>query len=106
MSTISFVGSVDLCLTVFSSRVEAQQSAQSLQQARVGHSTTYNRALTALRLNYDASALLLALLVALLYGVAFVMTLLMSPFDVLTAVRDGYHGAGWIGLALQDAEYT
>jgi len=105
LSTISLVGSVDLCLTVFSSRAEAQQSARRVQMQQQ-HSTTYNRALTALRLNYDTTAVLLALLLALLYGVAFVMTLLMSTFDVLTTVRDGYQGANWMQPALQDSTYT
>lgn len=105
LSSISLVGSVDLCLTVFSSRSEAQQSARrvKLQQQ---HSTTYNRALSALRLSYDTSALLLSLLLALLYGVAFVMTLLMSSFDVLTTVRDGFQGDNWMQPALHDNTYT
>jgi hypothetical protein len=98
LSTVSFVGSVDLCLTVFSSRTDAQQPG--------GHSSTYNRALTALRLKYDTSALILTLLIALAYGVAFVMTLLMSAFDVLTTVRDGYRGADWVDYALLDSQYT
>lgn len=98
LSTVSFVGSVDLCLTVFSSRADAQQPG--------GHSSTYNRALTALRLKYDTSALILTLLIALAYGVAFVMTLLMSAFDVLTTVRDGFHGADWVEDALLDSQYT
>lgn len=104
LSTISLVGSVDLCLTVISSRAEAQQSARS-QQQQGAHSTSYNRALNALRLNYDASALLLSLVLALLYGVAFVMTLLMSTFDVLTTIRDGFHGENWMEAALQDTTY-
>lgn len=105
LSTISLVGSVDLCLTVFSSRAEAQQSARRVQLQQQ-HSTTYNRALTALRLSYDTTAVLLSLLLALLYGVAFVMTLLMSTFDVLTTVRDGYQGSNWMQPALQDSTYT
>lgn len=105
LSTISLVGSVDLCLTVVSSRAEAQQSARS-QHQHGAHSTTYNRALAALRLHYDASALLLAIVLVLLYGVAFVMTLLMSTFDVLTTIRDGYHGENWMQAALQDTTYT
>lgn len=105
LSTISLVGSVDLCLTVVSSRAEAQQSARS-QHQHGAHSTAYNRALAALRLHYDASALLLAIVLVLLYGVAFIMTLLMSTFDVLTTIRDGYHGENWMQAALQDTTYT
>lgn len=96
---------MDLCLTVFSSRAEAQQSARRVQLQQQ-HSTTYNRALTALRLSYGTSALLLSLLLALLYGVAFVMTLLMSSFDVLTTVRDGFQGANWMQPAMHDSTYT
>jgi hypothetical protein len=103
LATISLVGSIDLCLTVLDSRAT---SAQSSAQHRQGYSTTYFRALQALRLTYDASAVLLSLGIALAYALAFLMTLLMSTFDVLTMVKDGNADAtDWTELALADSEY-
>ena len=108
LSTISLVGSVDLCLTILSSRAEEQSQQQGggggAQHQSYSHS--YHRALVALRLNYDSSSLLLSLLIALLYAVAFVMSLLMSSFDVLTSLRDGFANTDqWPTLALKDSTY-
>lgn len=95
---------MDLCLTVQNSRAESQLSGGPQHHT---HSNTYHRALQALRLNYDISALLLSLLIALLYFVAFLATLLMSSFDVLAMVRNGLADtAQWPALALQDNVFS
>lgn len=105
LSTISLVGSVDLCLTVLNSRAEGQHSSSNSAQQQ--YSNTYHRALQALRLNYDASSVILSLLIAVLYAVAFMMSLLMSSFDVLTMVRDGFADTSqWPALALQDTLFS
>lgn len=99
------MGSIDLFLAVMDSRAESAQGS-SAQQHRQGYSSTYFRALQAMRLSYDASAVVLAGAIAAAYAVAFLMTLLMSTFDVLTMVKDGNTDtADWIDLALADSEY-
>eukprot|EP00600_Ochromonadales_sp_CCMP1393_P003677 CAMPEP_0174993764 /NCGR_PEP_ID=MMETSP0004_2-20121128/23253_1 /TAXON_ID=420556 /ORGANISM="Ochromonas sp., Strain CCMP1393" /LENGTH=179 /DNA_ID=CAMNT_0016247909 /DNA_START=27 /DNA_END=566 /DNA_ORIENTATION=+ len=60
-----------------------------------------------MRLNYDASSVLLALAIALLYGVAFITVLLMSVFDVRAAVRNGLEATdNWPTLALEDSDFS
>lgn len=104
LSSIALVGSLDLCVTVLGSRADSAAALQ--QQPQQGYSSTHFRAVHALRLSYDASAVLLSLLIALLYAVAFIVTLLMSTFDVLTMVRDGFPDTDqWPTLALHDSEY-
>jgi hypothetical protein len=70
-------------------------------------SYAYQRALVALRMEYDLAALLLACSIASLYGVVFATTLLMSAFDVLASVRNGYPATDqWPELALQDTDFA
>jgi hypothetical protein len=112
LSTVSLVGSADLCLSILNSRAEQEQQARQAQYQGGGFSHSYQRALLALRLTYDNSSTLLSMVIAAASAMALVMTLLMSPFDVLTAVKDGtgegddaVQGDAWAAAALEDTAY-
>lgn len=100
LATISLVGSLDMCLTIYNS-ISFQRRNRGISS-----SNNYNnhRAFFAMSLNYDLSSFLLSLLIGLLYATAFITTILMSQFDVLTSLKDDV--SIWPEEALQDSQYS
>lgn len=95
LSSISLIGSVDYLVTQW------VQFTTSRHPFADDISEPFSQSLE----HYQKIALISGIGISLVYALNFILTILMSIFDVRIHLKDGYIGSDWSTLALNDSSF-